>query len=96
MKVANRGKSHQWEGRVRTGGSYVEGEGLGSRLGQEGRVEGGESSRERGTRARYFGYAQEEEPARDLFPMSTKERRVSIKRGRKKSRLLGPWSAWSV
>jgi hypothetical protein len=35
----------------------VEGEGPGSRLRQEGRVEGGESSRERGTRARYFGYA---------------------------------------
>jgi len=40
MKVADRGKSHQWEGRYRREGKYVEEEGPGGRLEQEGRVEG--------------------------------------------------------
>jgi hypothetical protein len=46
----------------------VEGEGLGSRLRQGGRVEGGGVVEREGNWGRYFGYAQEEEPARDLLP----------------------------
>ena len=77
-------------------GKYVEEEGPGSRLEQEGRLEGRGVIETGGTEVRCFGYAKEEEPARDLFPNVQKERRVDVRRGRKKSRLLGPWSAWSV
>jgi hypothetical protein len=70
MKVANRGKSHQWEGRVKARGSHVEEEGPGNRLGQEGRVERRGVVEGERTRACYLGYAKEEEPFGTRSPPS--------------------------
>ena len=62
----------------------MEEEGPGSRLKQEGRVEGRGVIKGGGTGVRCFSYAQEEEPARDLFPSVQKERRVDVRRDRKR------------
>ena len=56
----------------------VEEEGPGSRLEQEGRLEGRGVIETGGTGVRCFGYAQEEEPARDLFPNVQKESRETV------------------
>ena len=65
-------------------GKYVEEEGPGSRLEQESGLEGGGVIKGGGTGVRCFGCAQEEEPARNLFPSIQKERRVDVRGGQEK------------
>ena len=90
MRVADRRKWHQWEGRVQTRGKI---RGRGGAREQEGRLEERGVIKTGGTRVDAALVTRRGKNPPGTCSQCPKGEESRRRRGRKKSRLLGPWSA---